>query len=95
MNAMIDSLPVTDSKFWAKLVNEEKSSKAIRSTVAELVKNALQICDLKSLNIILSTVAQGATATNGTNGTAVLEERRNGGKKIFVEEKPLARKASR
>jgi hypothetical protein len=59
-----------------------------------MMKNAMQICDLKSLNLILSSVQQGAATTNGAN-PSVLEDRRNiGGKKIF-EEKALARKSSR
>lgn len=104
MNAMIDSLPTTDCTLFIKVVNEDKILKVLRTNVSEIMKNSLQICDVKSLNLILSNVSQGVTnATHITQGTnaqgsntplgTVNDDRRNGGKKIFDER--LVKKTSR
>jgi hypothetical protein len=64
------------------LVDEEKTLKTIKKFTMDILKGSLKICDIKSLNLILSSV-----------NVSEVEDKRNS-KRIFDDRTVLARKNS-
>jgi hypothetical protein len=70
----------------------------IRSVVFDLIKNSLHISDVKSLNLIFSTISQVPVLTYQGNRQplgVISDDRRNGGGKKIFDDKALIKKHSR